>query len=91
MTTKGAFLAAAVAGLFSAVAGAPSAHAADKNDKAGGEVMCEGVNGCKGKGACASAHNACAGKNGCKGQGVMKTTKADCEKKGGKVQADKKG
>jgi len=78
MTMKGALIAATVAGLF-ATAAAPVAQAADDS------VMCEGINACKGKGACAGAGHDCAGKNACKGKGVMKTTKKDCEAKGGKV------
>jgi hypothetical protein len=64
MTTKGALIAAAAAGLF--LAGAPAASsAADSAAK----VHCEGVNSCKGKGACNSKSNSCAGKNSCKGKG----------------------
>ena len=80
MTIKGAMIAASVAGLFSAgVSGIAAA-------KAGGdEVMCDGVNACKGKGGCKGMNNACAGKNGCKGQGHVKMSKEDCAAKGGKV------
>jgi hypothetical protein len=81
MTMKGALIAASVAGLFAA--GAPSLASA----KEGGEVMCDGINACKGQGACAGAGHACAGKNGCKGQGHVKTTKEECQAKGGKVAA----
>lgn len=88
MTKTNALLAASVASLF--VAAPALSFAADK---AGGEVMCEGINSCKGKGACAGVNNACAGKNGCKGHGMLKTTKEECAKKGGKIvekPADKK-
>jgi hypothetical protein len=86
MTIKGTLLAASVAGLFAAGAGGTAAAA----EKDGGEVMCSGVNACKGHGACKGAKNACAGKNGCKGQGFTKTTRQDCEAKGGKVVEKKK-
>jgi hypothetical protein len=86
MTMKDALIAASVAGLF-ATAAAPTASAADKADD---QVMCEGINACKGKGACAHAGNACAGQNACKGKGVVKTSKKECEAKGGKVASAKK-
>jgi hypothetical protein len=87
MTMKGALIAASVAGLFATVA-APVASAGET--KTDDSVMCEGINACKGKGACAGAGHACAGQNACKGKGVVKTTKKDCEAKGGKVAAAKK-
>jgi hypothetical protein len=77
MTTKGAIVAATVAGLFAA--GAPAVvHA-----KGGGKVNCMGVNDCKGKGGCKSATNDCKGKNECKGKGMMKMSEKDCTAKGG--------
>jgi hypothetical protein len=79
MTIKGALVAATVAGLFSA--SASLAKAADEKE---GEVLCSGINACKGQGACASKGHGCAGKNGCKGEGLSKTTKAECKAKGGK-------
>ena len=79
MSIKGAMIAASVAGLFATgISGVASA-------KKGEEVMCSGINACKGQSSCHGAANACAGKNGCKGQGNMKTTKDDCLAKGGKV------
>ena len=82
---KTILIATAAAGLF--LTGAVVARAADQ---AGGDkVMCEGVNACKGQGACATAHNECAGKNGCKGKGAMEMSAKDCKDKGGKAQ-DKK-
>ena len=79
MTIKGTMIAAAVAGLFATgAAGVASA-------KKGEEVMCDGINSCKGTGSCRSASHACAGQNGCKGQGHTKTSKVDCQAKGGKV------
>jgi hypothetical protein len=84
-TMKGAIIASAVASMF-----AVGAFAADKADKAGGDVKCSGVNDCKGKGGCAGAKNSCKGQNGCKGQGVTMMKADDCTKKGGKVVADAK-
>ncbi len=82
MSIKSAVLATAVASLF--VSGA--AFAKEKSGKHGSKVMCEGINECKGHGACKSASNACKGQNGCKGQGLTET-KDDkaCSDKGGKV------
>jgi hypothetical protein len=87
MTIKGALIAASVAGFF-ATGGASTAFAADKD---GEEVMCSGINACKGQGACKGAGNACAGKNGCKGHGLSKTSRKECMDKGGKVVEKKKG
>jgi uncharacterized membrane protein len=81
MKTKTLLMASAAATLF--LAGTVPAFA---ETKAGGDqVMCAGINACKGQGACAGAGHSCAGKNACKGQGHVKTTKADCMAKGGKV------
>jgi hypothetical protein len=80
---KGAMIAASVAGLFTmGAAGVASAKSSD-------QVMCAGVNACKGQSACKGANNACKGQNGCKGQGQVKMTKAACTAKGGKVVASK--
>jgi uncharacterized membrane protein len=87
MSIKGTMIAAAVAGLFAAGT-AGMASAAPK--KGGAEVMCDGINACKGQGACAGAGHSCAGQNGCKGQGHTKTSKEDCMAKGGKVAPAKK-
>ena len=81
MTIKGAkgmMIAASVAGLFAM--GASGAASAKDTD-----VMCHGVNACKGQGGCKGASNACKGQNGCKGQGNMKMSKDECAKKGGTV------
>jgi hypothetical protein len=78
MTTKGALVAAAVAGLF---ASATPMVAVAK----GGKVHCQGVNACKGKGGCKSADNACKGQNGCKGKGWTDMTEKACKAKGGTV------
>ncbi len=80
--TRGIWIAGAAASLL--LSGAVTARAAA--EKAGGdEVMCAGINACKGKGACAGATNDCAGKNACQGKGVTKTTAAECAAQGGKV------
>ena len=79
--TKGMLMASAAAALF--LSGAVTARA---EEKAGGDqVMCSGLNACKGKGECAGVGHSCGGQNACKGQGVIKTTAADCKAKGGKV------
>ncbi len=76
MTMKGAFVAAAVAGMFAAAVPAVSSA-----DKSAGGVKCEGGNSCNGKGACKSATNTCAGKNGCGGKGWVMAKDADeCKK-----------
>lgn len=81
MNSKSFLIATAAATLF--LSGAVAARA---DEKAGGDqVVCEGINACKGQGGCAGAGHACAGKNACKGQGHTKTTAADCTAKGGKV------
>jgi len=79
MTMKGAFVAAAVAGLFTA--GAPAVVKAADNDK----VHCMGINDCKGKGACKSAKSSCKGMNDCKGKGWVDSTEKECKAKKGTV------
>ena len=86
MNSKGILIATAAAALF--LSGAVSARA---DEKAGGDqVVCDGINACKGQGSCAGAGHACAGKNGCKGEGHTKTSAADCKAKGGTVVPEKK-
>ena len=85
MTGKGALVAAAVAGLFSA-ATPFTASAKSKNS-----IQCQRVNACKGKSACHSADNACADQNGCKGKGWTMMSEKDCKDKGGKVMGADKG
>jgi hypothetical protein len=81
MNAESLLIATAAAALF--LSGAVSARA---DEKAGGDqVVCDGINACKGQGGCAGAGHACAGKNACKGQGHTKTTAADCTAKGGKI------
>ena len=71
---KTAALAAAAAALF--LNGAPALA-----DQPAGEakVKCEGVNSCKGKSNCSTAHNECAGKNSCAGKGMLEMTQAECD------------
>jgi len=83
-TLKGALIASAVAGMFSAGA----ALAAEKSDS--GLVNCAGINSCKGKGVCSGADNSCAGQNGCKGKGWVKATSKDCKAQKGTVVTAKK-
>jgi hypothetical protein len=86
MNTKSLLIASAAATLF--LSGAVPAMA---DDKAGGaQIICDGINACKGQGGCAGGGHACAGQNACKGQGHTKTTAADCQAKGGKVVEAKK-
>ena len=66
-------LATAAAVMFS-TAPMTAANAAD-----GAKVKCEGVNACKGTGACKTAANDCAGKNACKGHGFLSLTQAECD------------
>lgn len=79
---KGAVIATAVAGLFLAK-GALAQYGEAK--KAEAKVHCEGVNECKGKGACGGAGHDCAGKNACKGKGLIDLSADDCKAKGGTV------
>jgi len=73
---KQAALAGSVAALFAL--GAGQALAAEEGGSAQ-KVRCEGVNGCKGKSSCKTAHNECAGKNGCAGKGFLMLTPDECE------------
>jgi hypothetical protein len=79
MTMKGAFVAAAVAGMFTAAI--PAVAKAADSDK----VHCSGINECKGKGACKSAKSSCKGMNDCKGKGWVESTEKDCKAKKGTV------
>jgi hypothetical protein len=80
---KGAVIATAVAGLFLAKGGLASEH--EGEGKTAAKVKCQGVNECKGKGACHSADHACGGQNECKGKGWIEMSEADCKAKGGTV------
>lgn len=81
-------LALAVAGLFAA----STAFAGDPATPAPGAtatVKCQGINGCKGEGACHTATNSCAGQNACKGTAWIKVeTEKVCTDKGGTVVKD---
>lgn len=80
---KKMLLAASVAGLL-AVTGTIAA-----NNIAYADVMCSGINGCKGQGACGGKGHSCAGKNACKGHGVVSVAdEAACTTAGGTVVAD---
>jgi uncharacterized membrane protein len=84
---KGAVIAAAVAGIFSAKVALADHHEAAAEGAKEAKVHCEGINSCKGKGECGGAGHDCAGKNECKGKGWISTTAADCKAKGGTVAA----
>lgn len=89
---KNALIVGAISGMF--LLGGCSAVASNKTAD---EVMCYGVNSCKGQGACAGKVDSCSGKNGCnaevtcaghnscKGKGLVKLSKKECLDKGGKV------
>ncbi len=81
MNGKGLMVASAAAALF--LGGAVAAQPA--RAEGGDQVVCFGINSCKGTGSCHTAKNECAGKNGCKGQGNTETTAADCTAKGGTI------
>ena len=74
MNARKVALAAAAASFFaSSFALVGTARAAD-------QIKCEGVNSCKGHGACKSAMNDCKGKNGCAGKGFLMMTPDECAK-----------
>jgi hypothetical protein len=81
---KGLLVASAALGLM---AGAPGVTSA-ANHEDGGEVKCQGINSCAGKGECGAADGShdCGGKNSCKGKGWITTGSAEeCKEKGGTV------
>ena len=49
------------------------------------QVKCQGVNACKGQGACKTASNECKGQAACKGQGWINASAENCKAWGGKV------
>lgn len=76
MKTRSALIASAAAAMF--VAGlAGAAHAEESGSAA--KIKCEGVNSCKGKSDCNSAHNDCKGQNSCSGRGFLMMSKAECD------------
>jgi len=87
VTARGAFIAAAVAGLVGcASSGGSSSKAATTTTASGGPVNCAGINSCKGQGSCAGNDNACKAMNSCKGKGYVEVSSADeCKTKGGTV------
>lgn len=83
---KGAAVASAVAALFAtAQAQTNKTQPAEKKDKAGKMVNCQGINACKGQSACMTKDSSCSGMNACKGQGWLKVSEKECKAKGGKV------
>lgn len=83
----GFILATAVAGLI--MAGNVMAEEGHDHEaaKEAPKVKCEGINSCKGTGACGGATHDCAGKNECKGKGWLKVTSEECTEKGGTVKS----
>lgn len=78
MTNRGVAIAAAVAGMFTAMSALPAVASA------GDKVFCQGINSCKGQSDCKSAKNSCQGKNSCKGQGgKYVSSEKECKEKGG--------
>ena len=80
MSTRGMLIASSLAGMFAAM---PQVALAKGKGEA--QVICEGINACKGQGTCAGPGHACGGQNACKGQGHSKVSKEECLKKGGKI------
>ncbi len=80
---KGAVIATAVASMF--LARGALAETGDAQKAEAKKVHCEGVNACKGQGACAGAGHDCAGKNACKGKGWIDLSAEECKAKGGTV------
>ena len=76
MKSRAVYLASAAAALF--VAGATGQALAQDQGGSQAKIKCEGVNECKGHGACSSANNSCAGKNSCKGKGFEMMTPEEC-------------
>jgi len=80
---KGALIATAVAGLFVANGALAQATAGEKAEAK--KVHCEGVNACKGQGACNGVGHDCAGQNSCKGKGWIELSADECQAKGGTI------
>jgi len=76
-----------VAGLVGCASTQSNEQAGDgTHDKMASGVMCSGLNGCGGKGSCASVENACKGQNSCKGKGWISVPSAkECTDQGGVV------
>ncbi|OUR96676.1 hypothetical protein A9Q84_10055 [Halobacteriovorax marinus] len=84
MRTKDLLVGAALLGLSAILPNATSAMSSS-SDKGEEEMTgkCQGINSCKGTGACSGKTNSCAGHNSCKGKGWVKVTKKQCMDKGG--------
>ncbi|HWE31563.1 MAG TPA: hypothetical protein VHB97_26360 [Polyangia bacterium] len=83
VSSRGALVAMAAAGLFAGCAGSQAGKTTMVPTAA---VQCSGINSCKGQGSCKGNENACKAKNDCKGKGWVETASADeCTSKGGKV------
>ena len=90
VTTKGMFIAAAVAGLVGCASkGGAGNQPSSSSGMTSQGVHCAGINSCKGQGSCAGNENACKAQNTCKGKGWVDTTASDCQAKGGTVVASK--
>lgn len=76
MKSRAIPLASAAAALF--LAGAAGQAFAQDESASEAKIKCEGVNECKGHGACSTATNSCAGKNACKGQSFEMMTPEEC-------------
>ena len=48
-------------------------------------VLCYGVNNCKGQSECQTATSTCNGNNACKGRGYLIKTESECKKMGGSL------
>ncbi|MAF76917.1 MAG: hypothetical protein CME63_09505 [Halobacteriovoraceae bacterium] len=95
MKRRNLLMSTAMAGLMMASCSQQAVGA--NSDASSKEVMCYGVNACKGHGDCSGKIDACNGKNGCeaslkcagmnscKGKGLKKLSKKECMDKGGKV------
>jgi uncharacterized membrane protein len=76
MKSRTVYLASAAAALF--VAGVSGSALAQDEAASEAKIKCEGVNECKGHGACSSANNSCAGMNSCKGKSFKMMTPDEC-------------
>lgn len=82
LKVTGSLLAVAAAALMTTGCATPSTSSSGASMA---KVHCNGVNECKGHGACASEHNVCGGHNACKGQGFIELTADECTAQGGTV------
>ncbi len=82
LNVTGSLLAVAAATLITAGCATPTASTSEASTA---KVHCNGINECKGHGACGSDSNSCAGQNACKGQGFIELTTDECKAQGGTV------